>query len=219
LVKVAARAELRDQLERLQALMRSSRSNADLGAVIEAAVSEKLERLEARRFGRTKTPRKAAAESKTSPSSRHVPAAVRRAVHERDGGQCTFVDARGNRCTERHQLEFHHAGTPYGRGGEHSVRNIRLACRPHNAYLAELEYGKDVMERYRRPRDHVSERLLDRRPLTSPSPGGGSSLARLSTGRLAVLAVLARDVVVGLVGIQRGANRRLELRGRGVGAD
>ena len=157
LVKFTASAELRDMLERLQALMRSSRSNADLGAVIEAAVSEKLERLEARRFGRTKTPRKAAARSKTSPSSRHVPAAVRRAVYERDGGQCTFVDARGNRCTERHQLEFHHAGTPYGRGGAHSVRNIRLVCVPHNQYLAELEYGKDAMERHRRPRDHVSE--------------------------------------------------------------
>ena len=43
-------------------------------------------------------------------------------------------------------------------------------------------------------------------------------MARLSTGRLAVLAVLAREVVVGLVGIQRGENHRFELRGRGVGA-
>ena len=35
-------------------------------------------------------------------------------------------------------------------GGDHSPENIHLMCRTHNAYLAELDYGKEVMERYRR---------------------------------------------------------------------
>ena len=48
-------AELRDQLERLQALMRSSVPDGDLGKIIKVAVAEKLERLEAKRFGKTKT--------------------------------------------------------------------------------------------------------------------------------------------------------------------
>ena len=39
--------------------MRSSVPDGDLGAIIEQAVTEKLERLESRRFGRTSTPRKA----------------------------------------------------------------------------------------------------------------------------------------------------------------
>ncbi len=30
-------------------------------------------------------------------------------------------------------------------------------CRAHNAYLAELDYGKEVMEKYRRGGDRVSE--------------------------------------------------------------
>lgn len=32
---------------------------------------------------------------------RHIPAAVRRAVYERGGGRCRFVDAKGRRCTAR----------------------------------------------------------------------------------------------------------------------
>jgi hypothetical protein len=150
-VQFTASANLRDKLERLQALMRSSAPDMDLAAVIEVAVTEKLEQLEARRFGRTKAPRKSLVASNASPSSRHIPAAVRRAVYERDGGRCTFVDAHGRRCPERHRLEFHHAATPYARGGDHNASGLRLACRPHNLYWAELEYGKDVMNRHRRP--------------------------------------------------------------------
>jgi hypothetical protein len=38
--------------------------------------------------------------------SRHVPAALRRTVFERDGGRCTYVDERGERCRETHGLEL-----------------------------------------------------------------------------------------------------------------
>jgi len=51
-VQFTASGELREKLERLQALMHS-----DLAEVIEAAVTEKLERLESKRFGKTSTPR------------------------------------------------------------------------------------------------------------------------------------------------------------------
>ena len=68
--------------------MRSSVPDGDLAAIIEQAVTEKLERLEARRFAKTSAPRKGLADSDTSPSSRHIPAAVRRTVHERDAGRC-----------------------------------------------------------------------------------------------------------------------------------
>ena len=137
--------------------MRSSVPDGDLAAVIEAAVTEKLERLEARRFAQAKAPRTSLATANTSPSSRYIPAAVRRAVYERDQGRCTFVDARGNRCPERHRLEFHHAGTPFGRGGSHSVSNLRLACPSHNRYFAEIEYGREVMNRHRPRRGGVPE--------------------------------------------------------------
>jgi hypothetical protein len=140
-VQFTASAELREKLERLLELMRSPKRDASLAAVIEAAVDEKLQRLEARRIGRTTKPRKTVAESGTRPRSRRIPSAVRRAVWKRDGGQCRFVDERGHRCRARQGLEFHHRH-PYGYGGDHSVENVQLACRTHNRYLAEIDYGK-----------------------------------------------------------------------------
>ena len=125
--------------------------------VIETAVTEKLERLEAKRYGETKSPRKTLEETDTSPKSRYMPAAVRRFVRRRDGGQCRFVNGQGRRCTERRGLEFHHED-PFGRGGDHDPEQICLMCKQHNAYLAERDYGKDVMEKYRKKGDRVSER-------------------------------------------------------------
>ena len=154
-VQFTASAELRDKLERLTALMRSSVPDGDLAAIIEHAVTEKLERLEARRFAKTNAPRKGLADSDTSPSSRHIPAAVRRIVHERDGGRCRYVDEHGRRCTARGDLEFHHRH-PFGHGGDHSPDGISLACRTHNRYLAEIDYGRQRMAKHRRAGDRVS---------------------------------------------------------------
>jgi hypothetical protein len=148
-VQFTASAELRDKLERLRALMRGSVHDDDLAAVVEAAVTEKLERLEARRFGRTKSPRKRISGSPTTPGSRHIPAAVRRAVHERDGGRCRFVDEEGRRCSARDGLEFHHRH-PFGLGGDHSPDGLSLVCRTHNQHLAEADYGRRAMARHRR---------------------------------------------------------------------
>ena len=124
--------------------MRSSIPDGDLAAVIEDAVSEKLARLEARRFAKTAAPRKSVGDTSTAPRSRYVPAPVRRAVYERDGGRCAFVDEQGRRCSARDHLEFHHRH-PFGYGGEHDPENLSLVCRVHNAYLAEIDYGKERM--------------------------------------------------------------------------
>ena len=149
-VQFTASAGLRDKLERLQALLRSSVPGADLAAVIEDAVTEKLERLEARRFGLAKAPRKDLSQTETKPVSRHIPAAVRRAVHLRDGGRCRFVDEQGRRCTARHDLEFHHRH-PVAMGGDHSPQGIALACKAHNLYLAEVDFGRAPIALHRRP--------------------------------------------------------------------
>ena len=159
-VQFTASAELYHKLERLRALMGSGGSEGDLAGVIEQAVTEKLERLEAGRFARTKAHRKGPAETEDEdarpvPSSRHIPAAVQRAVRERDGDRCRYLDEQGRRCPERNRLQFHHRH-PFGLGGEHSVGNIRLMCRAHNAYLAECDYGGEMMARHRRPRSRAS---------------------------------------------------------------
>ena len=162
-VQFTASAALHDKLERLQALMRSSVPDGDLAAIIEQAVTEKLERLEARRFARTKAPRKALSASDTTPKARRIPAAVKRAVYERDGGRCRYLDEQGRRCTARDGLEFHHRH-PFGRGGNHSVENVCLLCHAHNDYLADADYGRTAMALHRRSQKRVFE------PMPSPSP-------------------------------------------------
>jgi 5-methylcytosine-specific restriction endonuclease McrA len=72
--------------------------------------------------------------------SRHVPARVRRAVFDRDGARCTYVDATGRRCEETHYLELHHS-EPFAQGGKHAEANLALRCTAHNALAAELDFG------------------------------------------------------------------------------
>jgi hypothetical protein len=153
-VQFTASAALHAKLERLQALMRSAVPDGDLAALIEQAVTEKLERLEARRFATTKAPKSTLANTDMSKHSRRVPAAVRRAVRERDGDRCRFEDARGRRCRATERLEFHHR-RPFGHGGDHSPENVSLICRMHNQLLAEYDYGASVMARYRRSADRA----------------------------------------------------------------
>jgi hypothetical protein len=127
-IQFTASAELHAKLERLRALMRSSVPDGDLAAIIDQAVTERLERLEGKRFAKTKAPRKFVEHADTSPSSRYIPAPVKRAVWERDGNQCSFVNQHGRRCTSHDRLEFHHV-EPFGFGGDHSPENLKLICR------------------------------------------------------------------------------------------
>lgn len=76
----------------------------------------------------------------TARPSRHIPAAVRRAVWTRDRGRCAFVGRNGHRCGERAFLELHHV-TPFAVGGGSTVANLRLLCRAHNGLESTRWYG------------------------------------------------------------------------------
>lgn len=43
-------------------------------------------------------------------------------------------------------LEMHHHETPFARGGAQTADNLRLACRAHNFFLGERDYGRDFMK-------------------------------------------------------------------------
>ncbi len=155
-VQFTATATFREKLERLQGLMRSRIPDGDLARVLEDAVTEKLARLEARRYAKASRPRMK--DVPIDDGSRYLPAALRRAVNVRDENRCRFVDAQGRRCPERHLLEYHHLN-PFGQGGARTLANVCLMCRAHNLYLAERDYGEEKMDRYRRPRDGDPPRL------------------------------------------------------------
>ena len=149
-VQFTASAAFCEKIERLKALMLSSAPDGDLARILETAVTEALDRREARRFAKVKTPRKALANTDIAASrSRYIPAPVRRASHSSDDGRCAFVGSGGRRCGTHRDVQFHHV-VAWARGGDPSPRNIRLMCRTHNVYLAEKDYGKAVMARFRR---------------------------------------------------------------------
>jgi HNH endonuclease len=151
-VQFTASAAFCEKLERLKALMTSAVPDGDLARVLETVVTEALDRREARRFAKVKTPRKTVAHTDTAASpSRYLPAPIRRTSHASDDGRCRFVAAGGRRCGSNRRVEFHHV-VPWARGGDRSPGNIRLMCRIHNLYLAEKDYGKAVMARFRRIR-------------------------------------------------------------------
>jgi hypothetical protein len=125
-----------ERMRRVQDLLRHVVSNGDPAVIFDRALTVLLADLERDRFAAASKPRSG---KNVTPGSRHIPSAVRRAVWDRDGGQCAFVGGRG-RCEERGWLEFHHVA-PFAAGGEATLENIELRCRAHNAYEAALYFG------------------------------------------------------------------------------
>jgi 5-methylcytosine-specific restriction endonuclease McrA len=129
------------KLRRVQDLLRHSIPDGDPAAVFDRALSRlltELERTKVAATSRLRTGRPTVSDSQNR-RSRHIPAAVKRAVWIRDGGRCAFVGQAG-RCTETGFLEFHHV-VPYAAGGPAVVKNIELRCAAHNAHEAEMYFG------------------------------------------------------------------------------
>jgi hypothetical protein len=129
--------ETHEKLRRVQDLLRREIPDGDPGAIFDRALTLLLDDIARRKLAATSRPRPAAP---PDPHSRHVPAAMKRAVWARDAGRCAFVAKTGRRCSERAFLEFHHQ-EPYGLGGETTEQNLALRCRAHNVYEAELAFG------------------------------------------------------------------------------
>ena len=144
-VQFTASAQLRDKLERLRAMMRSTVPDGDLATIIEA-VTEKLARLERQRSAATERPRKSLAETDVAPSSRHVPAAVKRAVRARDGDQCAYRDEKG---PSLHRARV--AGTPPPAPIWPGRRPLRRERRPPVSGAQPLPRGDRLRHSRRRP--------------------------------------------------------------------
>ena len=128
--------ETHDKLRRVQDLLRHAIQDGDLGMVFDRALTALLREIERSKLSVARRPRPA---RPLAPGSRHVPAAVRRAVWLRDEGRCAFEGSEG-RCAETSFLEFHHM-LPFARGGGATFANIQLRCRAHNQYQAIEDFG------------------------------------------------------------------------------
>ena len=144
LLKVEIDKETHDDLREVQELLGHSVPSGDVAQVLARALRHYADHLKKKRFGATDKPRRA----KPGAGKRHIPAHVRRAVIERDGGRCTFVGSAGHRCSTRKLLEFDHA-KPVALGGATTVDNLRLRCRAHNQLEAERILGAEFMRQKR----------------------------------------------------------------------
>ena len=161
-VQFEASEEYVELVERAKALLSHEHAAAGAGLAelhlraMRALVTE-LERRKYAVTAQPRSPRKAeprnpepeSAARANSPKvprqrGRHVPAAIRRAVFERDAGRCTYFCDTGERCRETVRLELHHQQA-FARGGEHLLENITLRCRAHNALAAEEDFGKELI--------------------------------------------------------------------------
>jgi hypothetical protein len=139
-VQFTASRETYEKLRRAQDLLRHALPRADIGDVLDRALSALLKELERTKLGFAQKPRPS---SSRPARGRHIPAAVKREVWKRDGGRCAFAGAQG-RCTETSLLEFHHV-VPFALGGPATTGNIELRCRAHNAYEAEGQVGASLL--------------------------------------------------------------------------
>jgi hypothetical protein len=137
--------EAHDDLRQVQTLLRREIPDGDPGRIFARALRLLREKIEKEKLGLTRyrPTRPGTGRNVTAgraAASRHVPAAVRRAVWLRDQAQCAFRSNEGKLCTEKTFLEFHHV-QPYAMDGPATAANISLRCRRHNQYEAELVFG------------------------------------------------------------------------------
>jgi hypothetical protein len=114
-----------DRLQYAQALLSHAIAPGDVAEVFDRALQALIPKLERRKLGATGRPRLRPRHPTTT--ARSIPAHVRRAVRERDGGRCTFVSDAGRRCPARTLLEFDHID-PVARGGDATVDGLRIRC-------------------------------------------------------------------------------------------
>jgi len=176
-VQFTAPRAFRDKLQQAKDLLRHRVPGGELAIVVDKALDALIEKLMKERFAVGTRPRKQSASAPSAFPSRHVPAPVRRAVYQRAGGRCEFVDENGRRCAERGCLEYDHVDG-FARIHTHSVDAIRLVCRCHNVHSAEQLYGRVYMERVRREvieaRTSISREVAPSPVRISPRPGASS---------------------------------------------
>jgi 5-methylcytosine-specific restriction endonuclease McrA len=148
-----------DKLRHAQALLGHAVPSGEVAEVLDRALDALIGQLERRKFAATSRPRPP--QKRTGSNPRHVPAKVRRAVWERDGGRCTFVSTAGHRCEARTRIELDHI-EPVARGGTATVNGMRLRCRAHNQYAAECAFGAGFMNRKREVAERASDEARSR---------------------------------------------------------
>ena len=206
LLKLTIGKRTREKLRYAQALLSHAVPSGDVAQVLDRALDALIVELEKRKLG-TGTRRQPRQHSRprlhsrrdATGRSRYIPARVRRAVWERDRGQCSFVSAAGHRCESRRFLEFDHID-PVARGGRSTVEGIRLRCRAHNQYEAERTFGAGFMAKKRHEARGAAGEARGRVPCNMPRGmlKGTDARERTALEKERAAREQVRDVLAGL---------------------
>jgi hypothetical protein len=142
--------DILQKLRRAKDLLRHAVPSGDEAMILDRALTALLADVEKKKHAKRQPsmdrekaavrPRRARA---VALGSRRIPAEVKRAVCERDGGTCAFIGITRRRCQQRAFIEFHHVQS-YVDDGAPTVENIELRCRAHNAYEWQQRCGDRV---------------------------------------------------------------------------
>lgn len=154
-IKLTVSKAFVDALEEARVILSHRVPGGEVEAVLRVALDDLIAKEAKRNAPKRETiPVEAEVADRGTPSPRHspsgsgsrkaVPAAVRRAVWERDGGCCAWRKADGSACGSRWRLELDHI-LAFALGGETSIANLRLLCAAHNAQHAREIFGEEHM--------------------------------------------------------------------------
>jgi 5-methylcytosine-specific restriction endonuclease McrA len=155
-VEITVDQDTHDKLRMLQDLLSHQHAHTDPAVIVSQALDLLLAETLKKKAAITDRPRRKRDSNGSQPEvtlTRAIPASTRREVWRRDGGRCAFVADDGKRCSGTRALEYHHI-RPYGKGGGHEADNIALRCRAHNQHQADLDFGREFMDR-RRAAEHA----------------------------------------------------------------
>jgi 5-methylcytosine-specific restriction endonuclease McrA len=166
-----------EEFEQLLRRARSALSHKMPGAseldILKAGLREVI-RKDEKRKGLVDRPRAPKPRAEPPKGDDAIPADVKRKVWQRDGGCCQWPTAGGGVCGSIQRLEFHHL-LDRGKGGTHTLSNIVIACRTHNALAADRTWGKQWMDQFRARSRTASREEPHRAPAAQPlySPSNG----------------------------------------------
>ena len=133
--------KLMKELERIKDLVSQSTGKASsLEGALEAMVTLYLQRKDpVKKAERVLSkPQLSARRAKAENKNRKpIVSAVKHEIAMRDQGQCAHTDDKGNRCTQRRWIDFHHI-RPVSDGGKDTVDNGITLCRPHHRFHHEM---------------------------------------------------------------------------------
>jgi hypothetical protein len=147
-LNVTVSADFMAELEQVRAALSHKCPGGDFEQVVREAFKLVLER-DRKRKALTDRPRVQSETPGENENDRYVPAAVKRAVWERDQGRCTWPMGDGEVCGSTHRLEFDH-DLEVALGGKPTIGNIRLLCKGHNLMKAEQHLGRSFMAKFRK---------------------------------------------------------------------